>query len=183
MSVVPAKAGTHDRRANAAMMMMVIKRMLIAVPSLIGVVIVTFLLTRALPGDPAAYFAGPAATKEAIEQIRVRLGLDKSLPQQFVGYVGDLVRGDLGTSLTTGQPVVAEIKTRLPASAELTLLGLIVSMAIAIPLGIFAATRPGSLVLHACRVVATAGVSLPVFFTGLILVYVFYYLLGWSPAP
>jgi dipeptide transport system permease protein len=93
------------------------------------------------------------------------------------------VRGDLGTSLTTGQPVVAEIKTRLPASAELTLLGLIVSMAIAIPLGIFAATRPGSLVDHACRVVATAGVSLPVFFTGLILVYVFYYLLGWSPAP
>src|SRR4029077_20139896 len=104
-------------------------------------------------------------------------------PQQFVGYVGDLVRGDLGTSLTTGQPVVAEIKTRLPASAELTLLGLIVSMAIAIPLGIFAATRPGSLVDHACRVVATAGVSLPVFFTGLILVYVFYYILGWAPAP
>ncbi|MGA2128322.1 MAG: ABC transporter permease, partial [Xanthobacteraceae bacterium] len=152
-------------------------------PSLIGVVIVTFLLTRALPGDPAAYFAGPAATKEAIEQIRVRLGLDKSLAQQFVLYVGDLARGDLGVSLTTGQSVVSEIETRLPASAELTLLGLVVSMAIAIPLGILAATRPGSLVDHACRVVATAGVSLPVFFTGLILVYVFYYLLGWAPAP
>ena len=154
-----------------------------AVPSLIGVVIVTFLLTRALPGDPAAYFAGPAATKEAVEQIRVKLGLDKSLPEQFVRYVGDLARGDLGTSLTTGQPVVSEIRTRLPASAELTLLGLIVSMAIAVPLGILAATRPGSLIDHACRVVATAGVSLPVFFTGLILVYVFYYLLGWAPAP
>jgi peptide/nickel transport system permease protein len=162
---------------------MIVRRLIVAVPSLIGVVIVTFLLTRALPGDPAAYFAGPAATKEAIEQIRVRLGLDKSLAQQFVLYVGDLARGDLGVSLTTGQSVVSEIETRLPASAELTLLGLVVSMAIAIPLGILAATRPGSLVDHACRVVATAGVSLPVFFTGLILVYVFYYLLGWAPAP
>jgi len=81
--------------ANAAMLMMVVKRMLIAVPSLIGVVIVTFLLTRALPGDPAAYFAGPAATKEAIEQIRVKLGLDKPLYVQFIHYVGDLARGDL----------------------------------------------------------------------------------------
>jgi peptide/nickel transport system permease protein len=157
--------------------------LLVAVPSLIGVVIVTFLLTRALPGDPAAYFAGPAATREAVEQIRVRLGLDKSLIQQFARYVGDLARGDLGVSLTTGQPVVTEIANRLPASGELTLLGLAVAMAIAIPLGILAATRPGSLIDHACRVVATAGVSLPVFFTGLILVYVFYYLLGWAPAP
>jgi len=165
------------------MLMMVLKRLLVAVPSLIGVVIVTFLLTRALPGDPAAYFAGPAATKEAIEQIRVKLGLDKPLYLQFARYVADLSRGDLGTSLTTGQSVATEIKTRLPASAELTLLGLIMSMAIAIPLGIVAATRPGSLVDHACRVLATAGVSLPVFFTGLILVYVFYYLLGWAPAP
>src|SRR5215510_6861430 len=165
------------------MLMMVLKRMLIAVPSLIGVVIVTFLLTRALPGDPAAYFAGPAATKEAIEQIRVKLGLDKPLYLQFIRYVGDLARGDLGQSLSTGQPVATEIKTRLPASAELTLLGLIVSMAIAVPLGILAATRPGSIVDHICRVVATAGVSLPVFFTGLILVYVFYYLLGLAPAP
>src|SRR5499425_185241 len=165
------------------MLMMVLKRAMIAVPSLIGVIIVTFLLTRALPGDPAAYFAGPAATKEAIEQIRVKLGLDKPLYVQFIRYVGDLARGDLGSSLTTGQPVGQEIKTRLPASAELTLLGLIVSMAIAVPLGIMAATRPNSIIDHTCRVISTAGVSLPVFFTGLILVYVFYYLLGWAPAP
>ena len=165
------------------MLSMVLKRLLLAVPSLVGVVIVTFLLTRALPGDPAAYFAGPAATKEAIQEIRVKLGLDKSLPQQFLGYVSDLARGDMGSALTTGQPVAAEIRARLPASAELTLLGLILAMSIAVPLGIFAATNPNSLIDHACRVVATAGVSLPVFFTGLILVYVFYYLLGWSPAP
>src|SRR5262249_46906397 len=165
------------------MLHMVSKRLVMAVPSLVGVVIVTFLLMRALPGDPAAYFAGPAATKEAIEQIRKNLGLDQPLIMQFGRYVGDLARGDLGNSLTTGQPVATEIRTRLPASAELTLLGLLVSMAIAVPLGIAAATRPGSIVDHTCRVLATAGVSLPVFFTGLILIYVFYYLLGWSPAP
>jgi peptide/nickel transport system permease protein len=165
------------------MLRMILKRSLFALPSLIGVIIVTFLLTRALPGDPAAYFAGPAATAEAIEQVRVKLGLDKPLIVQFGNYVADLARGDLGTSLTTGQPVVTDIRNRLPASAELTLLGLIVSMLIAVPLGILAATRPGSLADHLCRVVSTAGVSLPVFFTGLILVYVFYYLLGIAPAP
>src|SRR6201988_2523285 len=169
--------------ANAAMLMMVVKRMLIAVPSLIGVVIVTFLLTRALPGDPAAYFAGPAATQQAIAEVRQKLGLDKPLVMQFFNYVGDLARGDLGNSLTTGQPVGTEIRNRLPASAELTLLGLIVSMLIAVPLGIMAATRPNSIIDHTCRIVSTAGVSLPVFFTGLILVYVFYYQLGWAPAP
>jgi peptide/nickel transport system permease protein len=162
---------------------MVLKRLLLAIPSLMGVVIVTFLLTRALPGDPAAYFAGPAATQEAIAQIRKQLGLDQPLPQQFVRYVSDLARGDMGVALTTGQPVAAEIMSRLPASAELTLLGLIVSVFVAVPLGIFAATNPGSLLDHTCRVVTTAGVSLPVFFTGLILVYVFYYLLGVAPAP
>ena len=162
---------------------MLLKRVLAAIPSLIGVVIVTFLLTRALPGDPAAYFAGPAATKEAIEQIRATLGLDQPLIIQFFHYVVDLAHGDLGKSLTTGQAVADEIRARLPASAELTLLGLIVSMAIAIPLGIMAATKPGSIIDHTCRIVTTAGVSLPVFFTGLILVYVFYYLLGWAPAP
>jgi ABC-type dipeptide/oligopeptide/nickel transport system permease component len=165
------------------MLLMIAKRMLLAIPSLIGVVIVTFLLTRALPGDPAAYFAGPAGTKEAIEQIRTKLGLDRPLYEQFVRYVKDLSKGDMGTALTTGQPVAADIRARLPASAELTLLGLVFSMLIAVPLGILAATRPNSLIDHACRVVATAGVSLPVFFTGLILVYVFYYLLGWAPAP
>jgi len=156
---------------------------MMAVPSLIGVVIVTFLLTRMLPGDPAAYFAGPAATPQAIQEVRVKLGLDKPMIQQFGRYVADLAHGDLGSSLTTGQPVVAELRTRLPASAELTLFGLLLSVAIAVPLGILAATRPNSLLDHACRIISTAGVSLPVFFTGLILIYVLYYLLGWAPAP
>ena len=159
------------------------KRMLLVIPNLIGVIIVTFLLTRALPGDPAAYFAGPAAGKEAIEQIRIKLGLDKPLIVQFGRYVADLAHGNLGNSLSTGQPVLTEIKNRLPASAELTLFGLILSILIAVPLGILAAVKQGSWIDHICRVVATAGVSLPVFFTGLLLVYVLYFKLGWSPAP
>ncbi len=81
------------------------------------------------------------------------------------------------------QPVLRELLTRLPASAQLTLLGLLLSVVIAIPLGIAAALRPGSPIDHACRILAMAGVSLPIFFTGLVLVYVFYYLFGWVPAP
>src|ERR1700677_5167350 len=165
------------------MLTMILKRAAMAIPSLIGVVIVTFILTRALTGDPADYFAGPAATPQAIEQVRVKLGLDKPLITQFGDYVVDLAHGNFGTSLTTGQPVLTELRTRLPASAELTLLGLLVSILIAVPLGIIAAPKPNSMVDHACRLVATLGVSLPVFFTGLILVYVFYYQLGWAPAP
>lgn len=159
------------------------RRLLQAIPSLIGIVIVTFVLTRALPGDPAAYFAGPAATEASIAEIRVSLGLDKSLPEQFLAYVSDLVRGDLGISISTGRPVVEELFERLPASLELTLVGLLFAVSIAIPLGILAATRPNSLVDHLCRVVVTAGVSLPVFFTGLFFIYIFYFILGVAPAP
>ncbi len=165
------------------MFVSILRRFVTVIPTLIGVIIVTFLLTRVLPGDPAVYFAGPAATPELIADIRKSLGLDQPLPVQFLHYVDDLAHGNLGNSLATGQPVVTELISRLPASAELTLFGLIISVLIAIPLGILAAVKQGSWIDHTCRVVATAGVSLPVFFTGLLLVYVFYFLLGWAPAP
>ena len=165
------------------MLTMLFKRAATAIPTLIGVIIVTFLLTRVLPGDPAVYFAGPAATPQSIADIRKSLGLDQPLPEQFLRYVEDLAHGDFGNSLATGRPVMTEIVSRLPASAELTLFGLFIAMAIAIPLGILAAVKQGSWIDHACRVVTTAGVSLPVFFTGLLLVYLFYFRLGWAPAP
>jgi peptide/nickel transport system permease protein len=159
------------------------ERLLTVIPALIGVVIVSFLLTRILPGDTAAYFAGPAATPQAIAEVKKQLGLDRPLPEQFARYVRDLTKGDLGQSLTTGQPVLSDLAARLPASAELTLFGLILAILIAVPLGVIAAVKQGSFIDHACRVVATAGVSLPVFFTGLILVYVFYFILKIAPAP
>jgi peptide/nickel transport system permease protein len=162
---------------------LILKRLAGALPNIAGVVIVTFLLTRALPGDPAAYFAGPAATQEAIEQVRAQLGIDKSLAHQFGLYLKDLAQGELGMSLSTGRPVLAEIRARLPASLELTLTGLVFALLVAVPLGVLAATRPGSWVDHLCRLLATAGVSLPTFFTGLLLAYVFYFLLGIAPSP
>jgi peptide/nickel transport system permease protein len=158
-------------------------RVLQAIPTLIGIVIVTFLLTRALPGDPAAYFAGAAATPESIAEIRTKLGLDQPLPVQFLNYVQDLGTGNLGQSVSTGQPVVTELLKRLPASLELTLTALLLSVAVAIPLGVLAAVRQDTWVDQLCRFVVTAGVSLPTFFTGLLLVYVFYFLLGVAPAP
>ncbi len=160
-----------------------LRRLLAALPNLAGVIVITFVLTRALPGDPAAYFAGGAATQEAVNQVRQQLGLDRPLPEQFLRYVAALARGDFGTSLTTGQPVLQELVARLPASIELVLLALTLACAIALPLGVMAATRPGSWIDQLCRVVTTAGVSLPTFFTGLVLSYVFYFLLGWAPAP
>ena len=161
----------------------ILRRLLAAPPNLAGVVVVTFLLTRAIPGDPAAYFAGASATTEAVEQIRQQLGLDRPLLEQFFRYVADLARGDLGLSLTTGQPVLQELVARLPASLELVLLALLLACAVAIPLGVAAATRPGSWIDQLARLVTTAGVSLPTFFTGLLLAYVFYFLLGWAPSP
>ncbi len=161
----------------------ILKRLLAALPNLLGVIVITFLLTRAIPGDPAAYFAGGAATQEAVEQVRQKLGLDKPLLQQFFSYVRDLSSGDLGLSLTTGQPVLQELLRRLPASLEVVLLSLTLACAIAIPLGVAAATRPGSWIDQLARLITTAGVSLPTFFTGLLLAYVFYFLLGWAPSP
>lgn len=137
--------------------MLVLRRLATALPSVGGIIIVTFWLTRALPDDPAVYSAGPAATQQAIAQIRHLMGFDRSLPVQFFDYLRHLVHGNLGTSLTTGQPVLSELATRLPPSAELTLSALLLSIAIALPLGSAAALRPGSPVDHACRIVTTAG--------------------------
>jgi ABC-type dipeptide/oligopeptide/nickel transport system permease component len=165
------------------MLLRMSRRLGITLFSIAAVIVITFALTRLLPGDTAAYFAGPAATEEAIQEVRVKLGLDQPKLVQFVRYVQDLSRGDFGQSLTTGQPVIRDITSRLPASAELTLAGLIISILIAIPLGVLAAVKEGSMIDHISRVIATAGVSLPVFFTGLLLAYFFYFILGWAPAP
>ncbi len=154
-----------------------------AVPSVAGVIVATFLLSHALPGDPAAFFAGPAANSESVAQIRHQLGLDRSLPVQFIGYLRDLLHGDLGHSVTSGQPVLDDLVNRLPASIELTAVALLFAVALALPLGILAAVRPGSPVDHACRAFVSVGAAFPTFFVGLLLVYIFYYLLGWAPAP
>lgn len=159
-------------------------RLLSAIPTLFGVVVVTFLLTRVLPGDPAVFFASnPAMSAADIAAVRETLGLDQPLYQQFLIYLGNLAQGDLGSSIATGQPVAAEFARRLPASAELTCLAFLLAVAVAVPLGLAAALRPGSLVDHAVRLIVTLGVSMPTFVTGLLLIYVFYVLAGVVPEP
>ncbi|HWK46750.1 MAG TPA: ABC transporter permease [Stellaceae bacterium] len=164
--------------------MWVLSRLLGIVPTLLGVVIATFVLTHLLPGDPAVFFANsPTADAATIQAIREKLGLDQPLWRQYLIYMGDLLQGDLGKSITTGQPVARDLMQRLPASAELTLTAFLLAVAVALPLGIGAALRPRSLIDHACRLISTAGVSLPTFVTGLLLIYLFYYLAGVSPEP
>lgn len=158
-------------------------RLFQSIPSIIGIIIISFLLTRALPGDPAVYFAGAMADEKSINEVRVALGLDKGIIEQFFIYVQNLAKGDLGLSLNTGLPVLEELTTRLPASLELTLIGLTFAIFVAVPLGILSATKPGSWIDHLTRVLVTMGVSLPTFFTGLFLIYIFYFLLGVAPSP
>jgi peptide/nickel transport system permease protein len=160
------------------------KRFLSSLPALFGVLVFTFLLMRVLPGDPAVFFAsGPNAGKAEIEAIRKQMGLDKPVPQQLVYYLYDLGRGNLGNSIMTGQSVTKDLRERLPASLELTFSALLIALVFAIPLGVLAALRPGSLIDHGIRLFCALGVCVPTFVSGLLLIYVFYYLLGVAPDP
>jgi peptide/nickel transport system permease protein len=154
------------------------------VPALFGVVVITFVLMRVLPGDPAVFFAsGPSAGQAEIDALRHKMGLDQPMPVQLLHYLGDVATGDLGRSLTTGQPVVADMERRLPASLELTFTALAIALTLSVPLGVFAALKPGSPVDHLVRMLCTLGVCVPTFVSGLLLIYAFYYLLGWAPDP
>lgn len=160
------------------------RRFLSSLPALLGVLVFTFLLMRVLPGDPAVFFAsGPTAGKEEIETIRKQMGLDKPMPEQLGRYLVDVAQGNLGRSLTTGQPVSVDLKERLPASLELTFAALFIALLSAVPLGIVAALKPGSVVDHGVRLLCALGVCVPTFVSGLLLIYVFYYLLGYAPDP
>jgi peptide/nickel transport system permease protein len=161
----------------------IIRRIFSAAPSVAGVVVVTFLLARALPGDPAAYYAGASANAASVAQVRTQLGLDRPLIVQFFDYAGRLAHGDLGLSISSGQTVLHDLATRLPASIELTVAALLFALVVGLPMGILAATRPGTFVDHACRVLVTVGAAFPTFFVALMFVFIFYYELGIAPEP
>src|SRR5579872_5988172 len=171
-------------KSFGATMMRAARRFASSLPALFGVLVFTFLLMRVLPGDPAVFFAsGPNAGKKEIEVIRKQMGLDKPIPEQLVHYLYDVGRGNLGKSLMTGQSVTTDLRERLPASLELTLTALLFSMIPATPLGVFAALKPGSMIDHGVRLFCALGVCVPTFVSGLLLIYVFYYLLGLAPDP
>jgi peptide/nickel transport system permease protein len=157
--------------------------LLSAVPTLIGILLVTFVLVRVLPSDPASLVASPSASNAELNVIRQRMGLDKSIPQQLGIYLAQLAKGDLGHSNLTGQPVLSDLRARLPASIELGGCALLLALIFAIPLGVFAALRPNSIVDNLVRLICSVGVAVPTFVSGLLFIYVFYYLLGWAPDP
>jgi len=159
----------------------IFKRVLAAVPVLIGVSILTFIISHAIPGDPARIIVGPKASKEAVEAIRKEHGLDRPLPVQYVRYMKGLVQGDLGQSIRNHRPVTKDLADFFPATLELTLASLFLCLTVGIPLGILAAVQRNRLADHVARVFSVIGVSTPVFWLGLMLLLLFYRNLGWLP--
>jgi ABC-type dipeptide/oligopeptide/nickel transport system permease component len=161
----------------------VIRRLLAMIPALIGVVICIFLLTRILPGDPARTLAGEQADAATVEKLRVDMGLDQPMLGQFFDYLGDLLQGDLGFAWHTGHTVAADLATRLPATAELAIVSILIALVVAIPLGVLSAVYRDRAIDHIGRVISLVGASMPLFWLGLLAIYLFYFTLGWAPAP
>lgn len=152
----------------------ILKRILLGLMVLVGVITITFFLTRVLPSNPAAQWVGPRATKAQIEAATIKLGLDKPLHIQFKTYIGDLFHGDLGVSLRSKQPVTNELKTFIPPTLELVIISTILAIIMGIPLGLYSAKRKDKLLDHFCRFFSVGAVSLPTFWVALFLQLIFY---------
>ena len=159
-----------------------IRRLLQAIPVLIGVVTITFLLTDAIPGDPVSIMLGPSPSAQQAAEIRAKFGLDRPLWVRWGSYVWDVLHGDLGQSLYYGVPVLQKILERLPVTLLLLVSSFSFALVAAVPLGVISAKRRNKPTDHAARVVALVGVSTPSFWIGLMLIIVFAYHLGWLPA-
>ena len=151
-----------------------IRRISISLFVLIGVSVITFFLARVVPSNPAALYIGPRARQEDIDRVTKQLGLDRPLPVQYTVYMQELLRGDLGTSISTKRPVTQELTDRLPATLELLFFGMFLAILIGIPLGVLSARAQGRLPDVIVRTLSIVGVSLPAFFLGLILQIVFF---------
>jgi ABC-type dipeptide/oligopeptide/nickel transport system permease component len=159
-----------------------VRRLIALAPMLAGVVVIVFALMHVIPGDPARVLLGDDATPEAVANLRRSFGLDRPLHEQLVVYFGRVLTFDLGRSLFQSQSVAALIAERLPATVELALLAILISAALGIALGSIAAVKQGSPVDLACMGFAQLGVSMPVFWLGILLMYLFAVELRWLPA-
>lgn len=166
-----------------ALLTYLFRRLLLVIPTLLGVSLICFFLTYMLPGNPALAKAGPFATPEHLAEMERAMGLDRSVPEQYFRYVSGLFRGDLGESAATGRAVSEDFAQRLPASMELTLASLLIAIVVGVPLGVLSAVHRDTLLDHVGRVVGIVGVAMPSFWTGLILIYVLFYHLGLAPPP
>lgn len=160
------------------------QRILSTIPTVFGALVIMFILTRILPGDPVLMVLGPAhASPENIENLRQLMGLDHSIPVQFVRYLGQLMKGDLGFSWHSGNPVSKELITRFPATFELTTFSLILMVIFGFPLGVIAGHYRNKAPDNIINGMTVMGISMPTFWLGLLLIYVFFFKLGIAPPP
>ena len=159
----------------------IIRRTLIALVVLLGVTLITFMLSRIIPSNPASLWVGPHATIEQIQAARVELGLNQPLPIQYLDYLGGIFQGDLGVSIRTHQPVLKDIIRFLPASLEIIFLGMIIAIIVGVPLGLYSAANRNSIIDHLARLFSVTGVSMPTFWLAMILQLIFYQHLGLLP--
>jgi ABC-type dipeptide/oligopeptide/nickel transport system permease component len=159
------------------------KRLLLTIPQLFVVSVIVFFLIRLLPGDPSYTLAGPYASPDRIAEVRQGLGLDQPIVSQYIQYLGRVFAGDFGTSWRTSQPVLADIQQRLPATLELVFAAVLLSILIGVPLGVAVAAAKGGVLERIVFFYGMLAGSLPDFWIGLLLILVFFYLLGWAPAP
>jgi peptide/nickel transport system permease protein len=158
-----------------------VRRLLLTIPVLLGVATLVFALIHLVPGDPAQAMLGEGASQEEIQRLRTSLGLDRPLLAQYTGFLGGLVRGDLGTSFRYNTPVTQQITSRLGNTAKLALAAMTVAILFAVPLGIIAAVFRGRAPDHAAMTLALAGISMPNFWLGPLLAILFAVYLGWLP--
>lgn len=159
------------------------KRLAFVIPQLFGIVLVSFLLVKSIPGDPAVLMLGPTATQTAIDNLRTSLGLDQPLYMQFLIYVGNLLQGDLGTSWQTTRPVLEDLLLRFPATLELVTLSLAVAIVVGVGFGVASARHPGGIAAKVADLYGLVAGALPDFWFALVLIFLFYTVLGWAPAP
>ncbi len=159
----------------------VLRRLFLMIPTLIGVTVITFTVSRLIPGDPIAVSLGPYASQEQIQLLRAKWGLDKPLYLQYLLYLRNLSRGDLGVSIHSKRAVLDDLKDFFPATFELTTASMLISILLGIPIGVIAAVRKNRWPDFVTRLYALTGVSMPVFWLGLLLLLVFYLKLGWLP--
>ena len=162
----------------------ILKRLLLMIPTLFGVALLVFLLLRVAPGDIVELkYAGSGtfAPKEALDRERAQLGLDKPVAQQFVSWISGFVRFDFGQSMWTGQPITQEIRVRLELSLELAVMATLVAMLLAVPLGTLAALKQDTWVDYGVRIFSIAGLAMPSFWLGIVIILAFLILFKWLP--
>ncbi|KKY51279.1 peptide ABC transporter [Pseudomonas amygdali pv. tabaci str. ATCC 11528] len=164
------------------MLMFILRRLLSSIPTLILVSLFVFTLQKLLPGDPVLAMAGEERDPAVMEYLRDKYRLDDPIPLQYLNWVGNVLTGDLGTSLRTEQPVTTLLASKLPVTIELAVLALLIALLIGIPTGIISAVRKGTAVDYGANVVALSGISIPHFWLGILLIMIFAVKLQWLPA-